>query len=60
MLFLNTHISEGSIKFDIYECPDCGKSELYRPHDLVARDEESTEVIVEKADRSVLKGRRGF
>ena len=36
--FFDTHIQAGAIKFELYECPECGKSELYK-----AKEEEEPE-----------------
>ena len=54
------HILAGAIIYEVYECPECGKAELYRPQN-VSHDRKPENVAVEKTDRSKLKDRRfGF
>ena len=57
-----SHIWQGSIEFDIYECPECGKAEMFKPQNVEHKNEsEIVEVEVPKTDRSKLKDRRfGF
>ena len=45
----------GSVKYAAYECPECGKAELYKPNEEEIND---SEVKIQKADRSVLRKAR--
>ena len=53
--FGDTHLWDGSVKYSVYECPECGKAELYKPNEEETND---SEVTIPKADRSVLRKAR--
>ena len=44
-----------TLKFELYECPECGKAELYKPKHIVYKNKELEEVKVEKAKWSALR-----
>lgn len=51
----DSHLWAGSVKYAAYECPECGKAELYKPNEEETND---SEVTIQKADRSVLRKAR--
>jgi len=44
-----TNIIGGTLEFELYKCPECGKGEIYNPKHIVYRKKELQEVAVEKA-----------
>ena len=52
----DTHFWKGSIEFELYECPECGKAELYKPKSAEHKNEsEVVEVKAPKAKWSAMR-----
>ena len=57
-LVVDTHYWSGSLKMAMYECPNCGKYDFFKPDE---EEIDTYEIKIEKIDRSELRKKiRGF